>query len=263
MGLLTDGQINNTQDLRNYENGILDIASLENIDLTGKMALAQDEISTGILTFLLKQITRDLRSFPYLLPGESQRRHLGVTDVTVTPQLKRWHALKTLALTYADAYNNQLNDRYGGKWKQYETLAQAAEQSFYETGVGLSLDPIGRPVVPTLGSVAGTGVQGTFYVQITWTNRAAQEGSPSEVVSFTTSAKEELTVTTMDAPANATGFNVYTGLTPEGVTLQNDVPIQVGTQWVLLPSGIRKGRKPGQGQSADRYIVNDRILLRG
>ena len=55
MGLLIDGQVNSTQDLRNYENSILDLASSENIDLTGKMALAQDEISIQILHFLLKQ----------------------------------------------------------------------------------------------------------------------------------------------------------------------------------------------------------------
>src|SRR5436190_755350 len=131
MGLLTDGQINDTQDLRNYENGILDVASSENIDLTGKMALAQDEISTGMLTYLLKQTGRDVRFFPYQLSGESARRVIGVSDVAITPQLKRWHALKTLSLAYADAYNNQLNDRYNGKWKEYEALAKAAEQSLY------------------------------------------------------------------------------------------------------------------------------------
>ena len=54
MGLLIDGQLNNTQDLRNYENAILDVASLENIDLAGKMILAQDEISTRLFSFLLR-----------------------------------------------------------------------------------------------------------------------------------------------------------------------------------------------------------------
>jgi hypothetical protein len=43
MGLLTDGQINDTRDLRNYENGILDVANLENIDLTGKVSVYRSE----------------------------------------------------------------------------------------------------------------------------------------------------------------------------------------------------------------------------
>lgn len=263
MALFTDGQINNTQDLRNYESGILDVANLENIDLTGKMALAQDEISTSLFRFLLKQVKRDLRCLPYLLPGQSNRHRLGVTDVTLTPQLKRWHALKTLALTYADAYNNQLNDRYAGKWKQYEAMAKIAEQDVYETGVGLCVDPIPRPQAPALGSVAGVGTAGTFYVQTTWVNREGQEGSACDVVSFTISAGNQLTVTAIGTPTNANGFNVYVGLIPEDTTLQNDVPIQLGTQWVLPASGIRKGRRPGPGQSADRQIVNDRVLLRG
>lgn len=263
MGLLTDGNINNSQDLRNYENGILDVTSLENIDLSGKMTLARDEISTCIYSFLLNQVKRDLGSLPYLLAGDSNRRHLGVTDVIVTPQLQRWHALKTLSLIYADAFNNQLNDRYGGKWKQYEILAKSAEQSFYQTGVGLAVDPVGRAAAPALGSVAGTGVQRTYYVQTTWTNRSAQEGSPSEVVSFTTPAGTQLTVASLNAPPNARGFNVYAGASPEAVSLQNDVPIQLETHWVLPASGLREGSKPGNGQGPDRFIVNDRVLLRG
>src|SRR5207248_4229035 len=138
----------------------------------------------------------------------------GVSDVTITPQLKRWHALKTLTLVYADAYNNQLNDRYRGKWKEYESMALAAELSFYEIGVGLSSDPIGRAAAPALGSIAGTGAPAALYIQIAWTNRAGQEGFPSEVNSFSTSANTQLTVMAVDAPATASGFNVYAGLSP-------------------------------------------------
>jgi hypothetical protein len=263
MGLLIDGQLNNTQDLRNYENGILDLASLENIDLTGKMAMAQDEISTSILNFLLKQTGRDLGFLPYILGGENLRRRLGVSDVTNTPQLKRWHALKTLTLAYADAYNNQLNDRYRGKWKQYESLATDAEQSFYEIGVGLSLAPVGKALPPVLGTIAGIGAQATFFVQTTLTNQGGQEGAPSDFASLSTPAGSQLTVTSVDAPGSGSGINVYVGTIPDGVTLQNDVPVDVGSQWILPPSGLRQGRAPGQGQSADRYIVNNRVLLRG
>src|SRR5205823_6799148 len=91
MALLIDGLIYNTQDLRNYENGILDLASLENIDLTGKMALALDEISTSILDFLLRHTQCNTGSSLFALAGESGRRSRGVSDVTITPQLKRWH----------------------------------------------------------------------------------------------------------------------------------------------------------------------------
>lgn len=262
MGLLTDGQINDTQDLRNYENGILDVASLENIDLTGKMTLALDEISTSILNVLLKQSERD-RSCSYVLAGGAGRRRLGVSDVTVTPQLKRWHALKTLTLAYADAYNNQLNDRYGNKWKQYDSMSLAAERTFFEIGVGLCSDPLGKAPTPVLGSIPGTGPPATFYVGIAWTNRAGQEGLSSEVVAFSTTPNTQLVVDSLEAPANATGFNVYVGPTPDGMSLQNDVPVPVGSRWILPSSGIRQGRRPGQGQSAERFVSNEQIFLRG
>lgn len=263
MGLLTDGQVNSTQELRNYENGLLDLASLENIDLSGKMALASDAISTEILQFLLKQMTRDASSFPYVFPGGSLRRKLGVSDVTVTPELKRWHAFKTLAFTYADAYNNQLNDRYAGKQKQYEAQANKAELSFFETGVGISLDPMNRAQAPVLDMVGGLSPGATYYVQTSWVNRAAQESLPSELQSFSTTDSTQLRVAASNAPANATGWNVYVGYTPDTVTLQNDAPLDTGTAWVIPSAGVRAGRNPGAGQTADRYVVCDRVLLRG
>ena len=263
MGLLIDGQVNSTQDLRNYENGILDLASSESIDLTGKMALAQDEIGIQILHFLLKQGSRDPKAFPYVLPGESYRRRTGVSDVTVTPELKRWLALKTLELAYADAYSNQLNDRYATKLKQYEGLVEEAELNYFEGGVGIVMDPIGRALVPTLESIAGVGAAATFYLQTSWTNQAGQESLPSELTSFSTTNGAQLKLTMAGAPTNVTGWNIYAGYTPDQPTLQNDVPIPIGTSWIAPPSGLRAGRKPGNGQTADRFIVNDRVLLRG
>jgi hypothetical protein len=263
MGLLTDGPINNSEELRNYENGILDVASLENIDLSGKIALAQDEISTEILQFLLRQSLRDPKAFPYVFAGESSRRLIGVTDVAVTPELKRWHALKALELAYTDAYNNQLNDRYAGKRNQYLERAGKAELSFFETGVGISLDPLSRAPAPVLDFVGGLGAGSTFYVQTSWINKAGHESSPSELVAFTTIDGSQLRVEAVGVPTNATAWNVYAGYTPDSATLQNHAPVSVGTSWVLPLSGIQPGQKPGSGQTPDRYVVNDRVLLRG
>lgn len=263
MGLLSDGQINSIQDLRNYENGILDTASLENIDVTGKMALAQDEISTEILQFLIKQTIRDPKALAYIFPSENARRKIGVSDVTITPELKRWHALKTLSLVYADAYNNQLNDRYAGKRKQYEQRADKAELSFFETGVGISLEPMSRAWPPVLDTVPGLSPGATFYVQIAWINRAGQESLPSELVAYSTVDSTQLRVEPVRPPVYATGWMVYAGYTPDGLGVQNDGPIAMGALWILPHSGLRSGRSPGTGQTADRYVVCDRVLLRG
>ena len=264
MGLLIDGQVNNTQELRNYENSILDLASSENIDLTGKMALAQDEVSIQILHFLLKHESRDSNTFQDVFSGQTHRRRRGVADVAVTPELKRWLAVKTLQLAYADAYSSQLNDRYASKLKQYEALVENAAWSYFEAGVGMVTDPIGRATAPGLDGIAGVGQAATFYVQASWTNLTGEEGLASQLTSFSTTNGTQLIATNSGgAPGTVTGWNIYAGYTPDQPTLQNNAPLPIGTEWTAPPSGLRTGRKPGDGQTADRFIVNNKIWSRG
>src|SRR6476469_1239305 len=108
MALLTDGNPNDTEGLRVFESAILDVAHVEAIDLNTKLCLATEEISEDVLDMLLGHA-------PVWFSAGNQRRLLGVSDVVVSPQMKRWQALHTLAVVYRDAYNNQLNDRYLGK----------------------------------------------------------------------------------------------------------------------------------------------------
>ena len=134
MALFTDGQLNRPIDLQNYENRILDVASAEGIDLAGKIALAQDEIANGVMMFLLKRLPLT-GSQSFLQPA--MRQKMGVSDVVATGPLRQWHAHQTLALIYRDAYNNQLNDRYQGKWNEYEDVAKTSSTNYFRIGVGL------------------------------------------------------------------------------------------------------------------------------
>src|SRR3954466_13857831 len=120
MALLTDGNPNDTEALRVYETAILDVASVEMIDLDAKLCLATEEISHDVLDVLLDH-TRNEYSLTQV-PVSGDRRKIGVSDVVVSPQMKRWQALHALAVVYRDAYNNQLNDRYGKKWEEYREL---------------------------------------------------------------------------------------------------------------------------------------------
>src|ERR1700687_2669910 len=88
--------------------------------------------------------------------------------VAVTGPLRQWHIHKTLALVYRDAYNNQLNDRYQGKWTEYEQLAKASAQTYYQIGVGLVAATVPKAAAPLLSSAAGTAAAGMFYVAVTW-----------------------------------------------------------------------------------------------
>ncbi len=142
------------------------------------------------------------------------RRAQGVKDVVVTDPLKQWHVHKTLALIYRDAYNNQLNDRYHGKWTEYERLAKASAQTYFQLGVGLVVDPIPKACAPVLSTIEGTAAGGMFYVAVTWVNASGQEGAPSSVAESSTSAGQQLVVTVEGLPVNATGWNVYVGTSP-------------------------------------------------
>jgi hypothetical protein len=258
MALFTDGPIISTADLQRYENGILGVASVEGIDLGGKIGLAQEEIANQVLRFLIRRTPlRDGLDLQWTF-----RRRRDVSDVVVTDPLRQWHAQKALAMIYRDAYNNQLNDRYQGKWAEYEQLAKASSQTYFQIGVGVSADPISKAAVPILSTMPGIGSARTFYVAVTWVNLAGQEGSASDISQITTSEGQQLVITPVNSPANAMGWNAYVGTSPETIGLQNSVPIAANASWTLTLA-VQRGVLPGEGQSPTWFFVEYREIQRG
>lgn len=132
MALLTDGNPNDSEALRIYEAAILDVAKVESIDLDAKLCLATVEISQDVLDVLLGHTRAQYSLTQFPVGGD--RRKIGVSDVVVSQQMKRWHALHTMAVVYRDAYNNQLNDRFKNKWDEYRELARGAGGRAGSTG---------------------------------------------------------------------------------------------------------------------------------
>lgn len=260
MALLTDGNPNDSEALRAYEAAILDVANVETIDLNAKLCLATEEISQDVLDVLLGH-TRTLYSLT--APVGEDRRQIGVSDVVVSPQMKRWHALHTLAVVYRDAYNNQLNDRYKNKWEEYRELARGAKERTLEYGIGLMAAPVPRAGTPVLGATAGTLAGTIYYAQVSWVSAAGQEGSASPATTFQTTDNSALTVAAVNAPAIAAGWNVYLGPTASTLTLQNSLPLAVDATFTLAGSGLVSGVSPGDGQAADMFVTGGRILRRG
>lgn len=260
MALLTDGNPNDTEALRVYEAAIQDVAKVETIDLDAKLGLATVEISQDVLDILLGHTPA-----PYSLtsPAGAERRRIGVSDVVVSSQMKRWHALHTLAVVYRDAYNNQLNDRYKNKWEEYRELARGAKERTLEFGIGLVAAPVPRAGTPVLGETAGTLASTIYYAQVSWVSAAGQEGSASPATTFQTADNNALTVATVNAPAVAAGWNVYLGLAVSTLTLQNTAPLAIGATFTLPGSGLVSGLSAGDGQAADMFITGGRILRRG
>ncbi|MEO8131618.1 MAG: hypothetical protein ABJF23_21140 [Bryobacteraceae bacterium] len=251
MALFTDGNICTTEDLRQYESSILDVASTEGIELGAKLKLAQREIGVAITAFLLEHET-----------GSRYARDL--SSVVVTDALQQWLSLQSLALIYRDVYNVQNNDRYLGKWKEYERLADSASVLFFQVGVGITLDPVAQSGLPDCGSAGGgTLPLGTYYVSTAWQSALGNIGGPSEALPVTTNPGTLLTVRAVRPPVNAVGWFVYAGQSEDEIRRQNATALAIGDTWTLPVSGLGAGLDGTAGQAPDFYVTRNSALRRG
>jgi hypothetical protein len=255
MALFTDGPISSAQDLQEYDSSVLSVASAEGIDVAVKVTLAQQDLGNELMLFLFRRA-------PFRGYQPNFRRSQGLVDVVVTEALQQWHIHETLALVYRDAYYNQLNDRYQGKWNEYEQLAKASSRTYFQLGVGVVADPIPIAPTPQLSSVAGTGDAETFYVAATWVNAAGQEGAPSDYATLNTGAGQVLVVTLTAPPQNAVGWNVYVGQSPTTLTLQNGTSLALGSSWIMT-GALSPGAPLATGQQPAWFIVDHRVIERG
>ncbi|MCE5306202.1 MAG: hypothetical protein LLG20_01025 [Acidobacteriales bacterium] len=254
MSVFTDGVIAMIGDLRSYESSILDVAHTEGIDLTAKLALAQEEVAVELEALLPRRRAG-------VWSGINGRPKLD--NVVVTRPLKQWLIFHTLAIVYRDAYNSQLNDRYLGKRKEYSELAKWAARMLSEIGVGVVSTPIPKASEPIMSTTPGNGVAGRYYVRVAWRNAVGEEGAPGEVCVADTSDGTLLTVAPTDPPPAASGWSVYAGTSPDDITLQSVEAIGLGQQWTAPATGLVQGRKPGDGQEAETYLMVDQTLQRG
>jgi hypothetical protein len=253
--LLTDACPNSIEDLRVYESSILDVAVTEFIDLKVKLELAVGEVSEDVMDALLDRPLED--------PRGPARRLYGLSDVVVTPQLKRWHAVHTLAVVYRDAFHNQLNDRYQAKFGDYKTLEGQAREHTLRFGIGLVSQPLPKAAQPSVSFATNTVAGATYYLQVAWVAASGAEGAPSEQTAWEAPAGSVPVVNAGSAPAGVTGFNVFIGLSAGTLALQNPTAIPVGQTFQLPTSGVVAGRAPTGGQAPDVFITFPRLMRRG
>jgi len=242
MALFTDGALTSIEDLRAHDTQLLTVANVEGIDVTRKLELAQDEISVQVAGMLARQ------SAP---PGLEQ--------VVVSKAMRFWHAYRTLELVYRDAYHNQLNDRYGGKRDEYRAMAQWAYEQLIRAGLGIASHPIPKALPPPVSPAPGTLQDGTYYVSVSWTNAAGEEGECSEPAVFDIS--DSSFSVRIDAPAAVGGWNVYAGFSASSMTLQNSTPLAPEELWVQ--PALRSGRATGNGQAPSYSLAVPRLIQRG
>jgi len=254
MALFTDGSISSIEDLRGHDTQLLDVASLEGIDVTKKLALAQEEI--GIEVAAMLAALYPVGSFGSLgLPAAR------IGNVVVTTPLKLWHVYRTLEMVYRDAVHSQLNERYAGRRDEYREMARWARERVIESGLGMTGDPIPQAPVPAVQAATGGLADGTYYVSTSWAGARNEEGASSLPAKITV-AGSSFSVSRGAAPGNAVGWNVYVGTNPQALFLQNSAVIALSSGWVQ-PDTLAASKLAGTGQAAEWMQATPRVLQRG
>jgi hypothetical protein len=254
MALFTDGSISTVEDLAAHDSQLLEIASTEGIDVAQKLEVAQEETAIDLSALLGKTGPAQRDVWQGAAPN--------LATVVVTPALRQWHTFRALEITYRDAYNNQLNDRYAGKRDSYRDMAKWAYERLIQLGVGIALKPVPRAATPRLESVPGSLPVGIYYVATGWVNDAGEEGACSRP-EVTSSAGNTFRVHAGAPPRGVAGWNVYVGDSAETMTLQNSAPIAPGDSWVQPPSVSSTGRTPSGGQRPSYMQFVGRAIQRG
>ena len=254
MALFTD-VISTIQDLLNQDSSVLTTAQVENVNLSEKMTLAQQELGIELTTLLQRTNFYDWQF--WLQPD------LQLNNIVVTPPLQLWHVYQTLKLVYQDVYFNQLNDRYKGKRDQFEQLSRWAINKLIESGLGTVSDPIPQATPPQLTSIPGGQAATTYWASVSWLNSESEEGQPSNPSTLAITGGTALVVQPMNQPTNATAWNVYVGLSPTAMALQNTSPLAAGQVWVQAGPVSTLGPPPGSGQPPDCFRPLTRVIQRG
>jgi hypothetical protein len=246
MPLFTDGPASTIEDLAAQDSQVLDVASVEGIDLTRKLALAQEAVAIDLEAVLRR----------------SGRHSVHLDGVVVTPALRLWHTYRALELVYGDAYYNQLNDRYSAKRDRFADLGKWAHERLILTGIGVAPRPVPRAATPDVTVVPGAVADGTYYITMAWTNSTGEEGAAAIPAVITTSGSNFI-VMPKPAPAAAASWNVYAGPGPDAMVRQNDQSIAPGAAWTQ-PTMVRaSGSGPGCGQPPSYFHALPRIIQRG
>jgi hypothetical protein len=254
MALFTDGSISGLDDFVAHDSQLLDIATVEGIDVTRKTTLAQEEIGLELVNMLNRLHFVDRPSWVASQPD--------LKDIVVTRSLKLWHIYRTLEMVYSDAFSSQLNDRYAAKRDQFHDAAQRARDQLMQIGVGVTAQPVPRAQPPQVIAIPGNLADGTYYITMAWLNSLGESGKSALPTAITLSAST-FQVQPLPSPPAATSWNVFAGHTPDGMFLQNGAEIPIGEIWIQPAPLIENGQGPSEGQEPNYLKPLPRVLPRG
>lgn len=259
MALFTDSDVITLDDLLQFEGSVVQVSSTHGIDVQAKIKLATDEIGDKLMLNLLRAGQSD--------PQWLNRAKIGLSTVVITPTLFRWLCFDSLVRVYAEAYNVQLNTRFQGKWNEYRQQSDAAGELCLTSGVGVVLNPLPKPPIPTISTETGSLQASSIFVQVTWVDRLGNESASSPVngVILNGSASIQVSIAQVgsQAPITAVGWNIYANTSQGGLMRQNSSPVAIGSTWQMPTNGLIWGTSPRNGQTPDVTVACVRRWQRG
>jgi|SRR6185437_2457953 len=259
MALFTDSGVVTLDDLLQFEAPLVQVASSHGINVETKVNLSTGAIGDKLLLWLLDVGASD--------PQFLNRRVLGLSTVVVTSSLHRWLCFDSLSRFFAEAYNVQLNTRFQAKWTEYQNEATQASEMFFMSGVGIVYNALPRPALPLISVQNGNSPAQAMFVQTAWVDSSGNESALSPVNGQILAENSTIVVSmaegAVNAPAAATGWNVYVSSSEDDLTRQNLAPLAIGATWPLPSTGITDGPDPIDGQRPQFYVRLSRQIRRG
>lgn len=252
MALIVDADIVDIPSLLLYENGLLETADKERVDIAAKVQLATEEVRTRIGSELRRYQNGSVSTGGYTLQ-----------HVLVTEPLEQWLRCHTLHLFYLECFGNQLNERYKSKQADYRRRVSEASELYLSRGVAVVSQPLPRPLAPDALSSAGSIPEGTYYVAITWQGYGQRESAPSKTTTFHSNGSQGLQIQAENGPPTAVGWNVYVGASAETMARQNVMPLAIGLNWVLVNAPGTNGQQWQVDHEPDFYLQPQNLFLRG
>ena len=254
MAMLLDGPPSTIGDLSVRDSDLLDVSATEGIDLSAKLQLAATDIGNTVDSMLVS-----------LLPscGITRQRFPSLRHIAVTPQLKLWHTFLALRLIYQDLYYSRLNDRYQAKMKMYKDEESQALNDLRTVGLGVVFDPLPQALAPNVAMVQATDAGGTVYVAVSYVNEKGEEGLASVPIEADVPANHVGSVNLTALADNATGWNLYAGVSPDALFRQNSQALDPLATPTLAADTLGSGPAPGSGQHANLLYPLPRRILRG
>jgi hypothetical protein len=244
MALLEDEGWVRIEDLAEEDSGILELSQREGVDLAAKIRLAVSDVRAEADSFLRAHSVYSSAN--------------GVVDW----QVRRWAIHQSLSSAYRDAYFQQLNDRYGSKWKLYVQQAKDAREQCLTQGIGVVLQPLPRPRAPEATLLTGLHGPRSYWFAITWTGANGQTSTLGEPRLVQTTGLHQVRVESGQSSPPGAKWHIYAGSGPGEMTRQTSEALPAEGAWLVPEEGLVEGDEAPQGQRADQTVRRRRLLGR-